>query len=184
VATVSKVKVIWSGLVAGGGVSTFYVDHASNPSPNLTALKAFFTAIKASTPAGITWSFPNSGVTIDVATGAANGTWTSSSVTNETSSAGTGSALPVGVVVNWRTGFYAGGRELRGRTFIVPVLSGAFGSDGRVTPTTQGTFSTAAETLRTTFSGMTIWSRHQGVIASPTSGVCPSLPAVLRSRRD
>jgi hypothetical protein len=107
----------------------------------------------------------------------------------------TGSALraaPSGVAVNWRTSAFVNGRRVRGRSFLVPLATGAYDSDGTLTPICLSAIRGAADTLRTPDAGlayvMYVWHRpstqgpgsaHEVVSSSVNDRV-----AILTSRRD
>lgn len=101
----------------------------------------------------------------------------------------TGYAGPTGAVVNWRTDDVRGGRRIRGRTFLVPLLGAAYDSSGTLT-------SSAMDSIRSFADGMiggdldselAVWSRpidgSGGVAATVVSANVPDKVAVLRSRR-
>ena len=101
-------------------------------------------------------------------------------------------AGPVGAVVNWRTSLVHRGRRIRGRTFLVPLLSSAFEMDGTLTPTARDTIQARATTLAATTEApdLGVWARPSAVGAADgqwaavTGVTVPDLAAVLRSRRD
>lgn len=95
-----------------------------------------------------------------------------------------------GAVINWRTQDYRFGRRIRGRTFIVPLASAVYDSEGTLS-------SSALENLRDFGDRITVgdfdseygvWSRPRdgsgGVFATVTGYSVPDMAAVLRSRRD
>lgn len=99
---------------------------------------------------------------------------------------------PVGAVINWRTSVVHRGRRIRGRTFLVPLLSLAFESNGTLGATARQTILDAANTLAGTGNSpdLGVWSRpsapgmadgNWGVVSGVT---VPDMGAVLRSRRD
>lgn len=99
-------------------------------------------------------------------------------------------AGPVGAVVTWRTDDLRNGRRIRGRTFLVPLTSAAFDSDGTLTSAARGRVDEFATTLRGGVGDgdLGVWSRpvngSGGVFASVTGHTVPDMAAVLRSRRD
>lgn len=107
------------------------------------------------------------------------------------SGAGNGAyAGPVGAVVNWRTSDLRNGRRIRGRTFLVPLSTASFDTDGTLTDTARGQVTSFAGTLAggDLDSEFGVWSRpiggSGGVFASATGYSVPDMAAVLRSRRD
>lgn len=97
-----------------------------------------------------------------------------------------------GAVINWRTAGIRNSRRIRGRTFIVPLSNGAYGSDGQLTPATRGTLQTAANALASSngFPDLGVFARpssstvEDGDWSVVTSASVPALAAILRSRRD
>lgn len=99
-------------------------------------------------------------------------------------------AGPVGSVVNWRTNDLRNGRRIRGRTFLVPLSSEAFDTNGTLTEAARLASTGFAETLvgGDFDSEFGVWSRpvggSGGVFATATGFSVPDMAAVLRSRRD
>lgn len=181
-ANIHQVRVAWSGTLGGPGVSTFYFD-GSAPPP-LATLRTMFDAIKAYVPTAVVWTFPPTGSTVDSATGQATGAWTATAP-SPVSGTGTGQySRASGGIINWRTGVYAGGREIRGKTFIVPIIAGAYSTNGNLDGATVTALETAAQTFQTSATTFLIWSRAAAATATVTSATVPLPVAVLRSRRD
>lgn len=99
-------------------------------------------------------------------------------------------AGPSGAVVTWRTGDLRNGRRIRGRTFLVPLASQAYESDGTLTNATMSAIRNFGDTMigGSLEGDLGVWSRpvngEGGVFASVTGFTVPDLVAVLRSRRD
>lgn len=99
---------------------------------------------------------------------------------------------PTGAVVNWRTGAVRNGRRVRGRTFLVPLHTGAFNETGQLGPNSTATLQAAANTLAasTGTPDLGVYARPSlpgatdGLWSAVTSATVPRLAAVLRSRRD
>jgi len=96
-----------------------------------------------------------------------------------------------GAVVNWTTGAFHLGRKVRGRTFAVPLTSGAFAADGTLSATAQSLLQTAAVVFATSSPTPVIFSQKpngSGGTSSLTSVITgatvPDRSAILRSRRD
>jgi hypothetical protein len=106
-----------------------------------------------------------------------------------------------GGVVNWLTGAVVNGRKVRGRTFLVPLMSNGFSNDGTLTSGCVSTLTAAGNAaLGTTGCNMTVWSKIWdkkptsppaavppkqigGSLARVTSVLVPDRAAQLRSRR-
>jgi hypothetical protein len=186
-ANLNKIPVVWSGGPGMPGVSIFYSDSVSGPP--LGALGAFFTAIKASFPTGLSWTIPGSGDVLDSSTGVLNGSWSAAGgSTVAASGAATSYAGAAGAFVRWQTSGIVNGRRVKGRTFLVPLISSVYAS-GVIQTGTVSAFQSAANTfVASAGADMRIWHRPTagaGGIAYPiTAAVVPNLATVLRSRRD
>lgn len=96
-----------------------------------------------------------------------------------------------GAVVNWVTNSFHLGRKVRGRTFLVPLTSAAFATDGTLAPAIQGGIQTAGaqfavsspqpiiSSVKTAPGGVT-----SGFVSNIIGATVPDRSAVLRSRRD
>lgn len=180
--TAHRVRVAWSGWPGGPGVSTFYAN--AGQVPNLTALRTLWAAMTGAIPGGFTTQIENTGQTVDLATGQAIGTWSTGTV-GAVGGGGTGGyAAPCGAVIQWKTGQFVNGREVRGKTFLVPLPANAYDGDGTLTPTLVSSLQTAVNTFVTSVAGSyLVWSR-KGAVGHPiTSGVVRDRAMVLTSRR-
>lgn len=184
---IAKIPVSWTGGPGGPGVSVFYADAAGTIPTG--ALATFFGAVKAMIPSSYTWTIPASGDIHDSTTGALVGSWTQGTPTTV---AATGSptsfAGGTGVVVRWTTDGIVNGRRVRGRTFLVPVVSAIYDS-GSILGTQLAVFQSAAAALvASSGANLRIWHRPSGGSggsAHPITGaLAPDVAAVLRSRRD
>ena len=180
-------RVTWVGsAVVGGGVSTFY---STVPTSGFaTAVAAFYTSIAALVPTTLTWTIPHSGDTIQDDNGQLAGTWSEAGADSTVVSTLAG-AFPngVGARVVWRTSGIRDGRRVNGSTFIVPLASGSFQSDGTLTDANVTTIRNAANTLLGAVP-MRIFSKpHKGTsdgLSSAVIGVTvPDKVSWLRSRR-
>lgn len=181
-AIISRYQVAWTGGVGGPGVTTFYFN--STLAIPGTEVKAFFSPLAGAIPTGITLTFPSAGLNIDDATGLAVGNWTATAPSPLVATGAGNYSAATGAVVNWRTGVFAGGRELRGRTFIVPMVSGAFDATGGVSTSTRTSIATGVTSLLAAANDLLVWSRKAGTSATVTTGSAPAKSAVMRSRRD
>lgn len=180
--TLHQLRVSWTGMKGGPGVSTFYSQ--TDKDVTLAHLHTFFDAIKYALPTSVTIKFPTVGSEIDSATGNVTGTWSSSLQPNVVGTDNGRYSAPSGAVINWHTGLYVGGRELRGKTFLVPCGSGVFESDGSLNNDWVRDFQLAAAGLCGPDDPIVIWSPLQGATAPAVAGTVPDKSVVLRSRRD
>lgn len=182
VVQLNQYRVVWQQGIGAPGVSTFY--SAGTPDFLLGHLKTFFEAIKGWLPGAVTIKYPGVGHEIESTTGQAVGGW-SSAAPADTVGAGAGNmASAVGGVINWHTSVFVNGRELRGKTFLVPLVGGAFGPDGQLTTGAQTQLLSAALAVPGGPDGMQIFSRRSLTASSVTVATVPRLGAVLRTRRD
>lgn len=182
-AAIDQLRVAWTGLPGMPGVSTFYT-----PTGGFDGLRAavheFFTLVKTIHPTGLHWTIPNQGLIIDEASGEATGVWV-----------GTGAAQTVdashpdgyhgagGWVAEWRTGRFVGGREIRGKTFMVPLCMGFYDLTGTLNDEALVQMRGAADALAG-FEVLSIYSPTHGVSAGVTAGEVPDMAVVLKTRRD
>jgi len=182
VTTFNQMQCTWSGIAGMPGYTNFYFASADDFMPS--DVKGFWDVLAPALPAGVTITIPNTGKTIDLATGQANGTWTHGAQFTVSGTNTTALLQASGVVFNWKTGYYAAGRELRGKTFIVPLCSNIFTPSGSLVSTWQTNMATAANKIVAATADAVVWSRKLNTTASITSGAVSPKQAVLRSRRD
>lgn len=180
-----RVRVSWDGLGALPGVSTFYYGVAS---PNVSDLVTFFTAIRSLVPSGLTWTIPNTGDELDDATGQLTGTWSGSGGGTVTSNGGSVAyAAGVGVAVNWTTGVIVGRRRVQGRTFLCPLVSSAYSTNGSIAGGNLTTIGSAAAAFVASGVAKGIWHRPRngsgGQYAAINFFQVPNRVTALRSRR-
>lgn len=100
-------------------------------------------------------------------------------------------AAPVGAVITWGTNAVKNSRRVKGRTFLVPISSSVFDTDGTLNPTNSTTIDNAANALRTATSDvqLVVYSRPSapgatdGSAPEVTSHRIPDTAAILTSRR-
>jgi hypothetical protein len=181
-AVIHQIRVAWTGAIGTPGVSTFY---CSGPAASMQAsLVTFFTNEKSLIPAAYNITVPNTGTDIDTATGQPSGTWTGGTATTI---AGTGAgnySAPSGACIIWHTGSYLNGRELRGKTFMVPLMATCYATNGTLNDTDRAGMQSDANVLRGSAGTMVVWSRRAGAVATVSSATVADKAAVLRSRRD
>jgi hypothetical protein len=200
-ATMMKIKARWSGFSGAPGYSVFYFrDFASSgwtPTQATAAaakVRTFFDSFKLFLPAVVTVTVEPDVEIIEETTGELTDVLTATVGAAITGLASPTEkyAAPVGAVVSWRTATVKNGRRIRGRTFLVPLSSGAFDTNGTLTSSAQTTISAAALALRdaTSDADLGIWARPApgglggGEWAVVASHAVPDMGAVLRSRRD
>jgi len=182
-----KFQVPWTGnAVVGGGVTTLYLDESA--SGFVSAWTTFFNTLKAFFPVGVTWTIPDSGDLVDVATGGLSGSWSEGTTSVIAATSAVDYAAGVGARIKWLTNGISGGRRVRGSTFLVPLVVDKYGSDGTLDDGFRSTMQTAANTALSAITGdMVVWHRPVGGSGGSahviTSGVIPDTVSWLRSRR-
>lgn len=192
---VLEYRVGWAGQITGPGVSVFHGRTAlgstdANAAQDLAdATRLFFDAIKAHCPAGLSWVFGAEVLSLNTTTGVLEA---AHAVVPPADVAATGSATswskPTGARVDWNTGAIAGGRRLRGRTYVVPLIGASYDSTGTIS-TSALTSLNAGAAAYVAHSGLvdvnpSVWSRVHGIQADITSHDVPDKAAILTSRRD
>lgn len=133
--TLNRVVIEWGGTaVVGRAVTVLHYSASDNVAPPVAAIRTAFNALAPDIAAGCTIQVPGSGDVIEDTTGALVGSWTASTPPVVTGSGTFSPAAGVGACVTWNTGGIVPGkkgpRRLRGRTFLVPLSSGAYEPNG------------------------------------------------------
>lgn len=142
--TLAKIVLQWNGLPGGAGYSIFW---STQTVPNLTPFNSFLVAIQALYPQSVTIVSSNTGELIESTTGKMTGTYTTTGATSTIGTGATSYTPQSGALVKWNTGFFANGRAVRGRTYIVPLTIGQFGAGGVLQAAAVTTLQTAATNL-------------------------------------
>lgn len=180
-----RVPVAWTTGIGGSGVSVFY----SGATDDLTAnLGTFFSAIAALFPNAVTWSIPSSGDEINDDTGHLVGAWTGGTAATVNASGGAVNYVAgTGAYVKWVTGAIVGTRKLQGRTFLTPLTTGCFDTNGTLTNANVTTIQNAANTLVAT-NKLVVWHRppkggSTGTARLVIGATVPDKVTSLRTRR-
>lgn len=175
----------WSGFKGAPGYSIFY----ATPDAGVSGLiKSFFDTVADMLPGAVTIQNPSDGDRIDETTGLLTGVWTGG-IGGTTVATGSGSyAGPAGAAITWGTNGIVAGKRVRGRTFLVPLHSTAYMTDGTLLDAVRTNIQTAADTLVTAAAGdLLVWSRPRVGLAGSAHPVVSARVtdqvAVLRSRR-
>src|SRR4029450_2169984 len=191
----NKIVAVWSGWAGGPGFSNFYWTGdatAAQMSAQAGAVRTFFSAITLCLPTPVSININSTSQVIDPITGDMSAevpfTPTPASVAG---AGGSTFAAPVGACVIWRTGAVVAGRALKGKTFLVPLASSAFDSDGTLLGSRLAEIRAAATDLAN-FSGagasvLGVWHRPAaggggGSVADVTVATVSDRAAILRSR--
>ena len=183
-ATLIRYRVLWSGTAGGPGVTTLY---GLSSATQLAAIRTFFNACAALLPSTLKLDFPGNGDTIDDTTGAVNGGWAEGTQAQVAGSNPGTYAAPAGAEVVLQTGGIVNRRRVKGRIFLVPMVSMA--SDGTLAASAVTTIQAAASTLFNP-ANFFVYSRPKPITASNgtshtiTAALVPDKAVILRSRRD
>lgn len=132
---------------------------------------------------------PSSGDEISEGDGSITGAWSVATTPSVVTGTGAGNyAGNAGAVIHWLTTGVNQGRRIRGRTFIVPIVSAAYDATGSLSTTFITTLTTAGNVLIAANPGLiNVWSRprpgRSGSQFSISSCRVPDLAVSLRSRR-
>lgn len=172
-------------LVAGGGVNRLYfLDTGGSAADAHGAVVAWWAAAAVGMMSTLSYTVSGEIELVNIGTGAVEGIETTDAVTS--TGVGSGDPLPPATqaLVRLRSGFYVGGREVRGRIFI-PGQGEINQTTGVPDTTLRNAYNTAIGNLiGDPDSSLVVWSRTKGTAASVVSGSTWEKWAVLRSRRD
>lgn len=185
---VTEVITDWSTPGSSGALNVFYVENEADVAGFRADLASALGSMGANLAQSAQWSIRQEGRTLDTATGALNGVWADPTVYE-------GQGIPTGmpvasatqVLLQWTTNTIAGGRRVRGRTYIPGLVSSQVTS-GELDPTAEGEFASAAAALAATTASFCVWHRPVagigGEAAPVVAGSCWNELAVQRRRRD
>lgn len=199
-----RVKARWSGFTGGPGYTVLHFrdfgsgDGGGGPvaesavNPALDRAYLFFDALRPQLPAEVRIQVEAEVDVIEDTTGDLVRSYAGTTPLLVGGSGAGSYSAAVGAVVNWRTGGVRNGRRVRGRSFLVPLAGGAFGTNGALVPSVQALIQTAASALANPSGSpdLCVYARPSSAGATDgsafvvTSATVPSLGAVLRSRRD
>lgn len=190
-ATLHRVVISWQGAqIKGNAVTVLHFDGSVNPAPpSAGAIGGVFGPFMGQFPTGVTVTFPGSGDSIEDTTGELIGTWSSGANVQTTGGGVATAPAGVGACVTWKTGGIIDGRRLRGRTFLVPLCTGAYQSDGTLSDTTYAALNTFAAAMMAV-GPLAVWHRpstpggSDGNSYGVTSYIAKDKVAYLSSRRD
>lgn len=198
-ASIARVTLNWTG---GIGLPGFTVLHFRNSTPGVLSqavvdnavskVDAMITAIKPEVPSGVTLATNGTVLEIDDTNGQLTAFWTGTPAAGQAGTGASTYSAPSGAVINWKTSAVRNGRLLRGRSFLVPLDTGAFDAQGNIASASLTVLQNAAAAVRAAsgdarlviFGRPTAPGATDGVSAEVTSSNVPDLAAILTSRRD
>jgi hypothetical protein len=159
----------------------------------VSKLSAYITAIKPQIPGSVSLRALEEVEQLNEGTGDMIHVWTATTPTTDVlgSNVGNAFAAPAGAVISWSTPGIRNSRRVRGRTFVVPLVSTAYENNGTLAPAVLTALNSGANALRgnTATTGLVIYGRPTGPdasdgIAYPATGHrIPDMVAMLTSRR-
>lgn len=181
-----KVQSICTGVAGSPYYAVGYFDVAAGTATQASAAWAAFVFGSAgANPSSATWNTGPSIEVVDPATGAIQSIVSVPLITNYGSNVNPRADRSAQYLIRWRTGIFAGGREIRGRTNLPFVFSGDQTLAGDPTATKTSFFTGLAVTLlAATGAKHVVWSPKNGAWEYSASGSCSPGYGVLRSRRD
>jgi hypothetical protein len=201
-AQIAEISYNVQGDIGGVGISRFWF--APQTPGNVTgsqvnaaaaAARALLFAAAAYIPTPVTWTCNAQSNVYDPASGLVQGPLVVSSLpATVTGTGGNTFAAGVGARINWKTSTLSGRRLVRGALFLAPLASSGFSSAGAVANPVVTALNAAVATylsaLTTASLYPIVWHRPAkgtftgGLQAIVFAGVCSSVPASLRSRRN
>ena len=187
-ADLARVRAEWTGGgVTGGGVSTFHF--TAGGVGMFAAVRSLFDAMRSWLDDSCTIQVVTEGDVVNDATGDIIGSWDEGPVTPVVGAGQSSFVKGVGGCIVWTTGARRNNRLVRGRTFIAPVTTQPFGTDGLLTGAFTGELIGAGNALMNSATNeLRVWSRPHAGAADGSSHVvtgvtCSSTPAWLSSRK-
>jgi hypothetical protein len=199
---VSRVVVDWSGWPGGTGNTVLhFADIRGDETGHLDKVRTFLVDVLGGPP---TLTLLPSAVKLDINpivqtfdenTGELVGTTIGTKPLQIVGGGGTNFSSPVGACIAWTTnlihpvpGGAAGPHLVRGKTFLVPLSTQTFDSDGSLAAATLTDMNAAVAAFLAANPDFVIWSRPVagagGAFGVAVAGVVRDKMAVLRSRRD
>lgn len=185
--TTQRYRVSMTNWPGAPGTMTFYLGTAVT---DFSPIRTFLNTCSAFVPNGLSFVFPSSVDQFDETTGTLTSTLALTPLTTVTSAAAAGAyAGSAGALIRWVTGSFINGRRVQGRTYLVPMRSPSFGTDGSIDSTTLTSIQTAAAAMIASFgSDLKVWHRpspggSNGSAVTVNSATVPDVAVVMRSRR-
>lgn len=195
VMAVYRVKLRWTGFTGAPGYTNLHFDAPTEPTTLgaqsvYDAAHTFAANISSAIPSGVSITTEGGVEVIDQTN---NQLITILSATTKPNAGGVqtaGYASSTGAVITWETGEVKNGRRVRGRTFVVPISSVHYQTDGTLTSGLITDLQDAAGALAGGGFNFGILSRPSisgaadGSFHTVSSGRVADKAAILTSRRD
>lgn len=183
---------VWSGFAGAPAYTKFRFEGALTGAQAGTAgsnVKTFLTSCSSYIPNTVVLAAPANAQIFDDDGTLQSEVALSPSVSNTTGGAAGTYAAPAGMCVHWLTGSVHLGHKVRGRTFLVPLASSAFDTDGTFASTPLGNIRAAATAYAASSPKPVIVSRKPfgggvaSLVAQITAAQVNDRAAILKSRR-
>lgn len=201
--TLYRQRIQINGLTGGPGVSTMYF---ASPTDVPGAVQNLWIDLANLMPVNVSIQVETGGDEINDVTGELTGAWGGSANDAIAGNSSQPYPAPAGFVLGWRTDTILDGSRVQGRTFVVPVTSAFYATDGTIlTSVVEGIQVNIDSFLAALGTAFVIWHRpylgraavgtvgtpgykparsaHDGSHAIVTSGSVKDRVAILRSRR-
>lgn len=164
-----RYNVEWTIPNAGPSISVFHFADGTQPTIQAAvhALRTAFQTINRYIPDDITLNFPAEFVRVDARTGQTTEFLNLVPPASVVGGVSGGWAAGAGARLVYATDTVARGRRVRGATYLVPMASSVFGTNGQVTPTVIGEVTSAWQQF---IADATAAGTHLGVLSRPISG--------------
>jgi hypothetical protein len=199
-AQMAKVTINWTGFPGGPGFTNlFFRDFSGSGAIDqaivddaVSKTDTWLAAWKASLPNSVTTGVDPTVEAIEETTGELQSFYTGTPAAASVGTGGTSYSSPSGAVVSWYTSTVRNGRRMRGRSFMVPLSTTAYETDGTLTTSKLATWTTASTALIGvgTAADLGVWGRPttqggtDGQWALVTATKIPDMAAILTSRRN
>lgn len=189
--TINQIQVVMTGWNGAPGYMNLYCQ-GTDPiviQDFANAFRTWLNAIKGQFPTSVIFSFQSSYRTVNEVTGALTGIGTlGAPPTTVTGGGNANFNAGAGATVAWLTTASAGSRLRTGRTFLVPLGSNAYESNGTLESAGLAVLRTETQAFVTTVMGdLVVWKRPVGGAGGAISEVVASrvndIGALLKSRR-
>lgn len=191
---VYRIRSLWTGFQGAPGYTNHFFQAESPAVADATTVagrvQAFWAGIKLHLPSVVTITVESEVTVFDITTGEPASIL---AITPPAAVVGGTTGIysgPSGAVVNWKTGVFEGGRQIQGRTYVVPLIGQAYDSSGTLDSTVKSDIQTAANGMigDSTVPQFVVFRRPR-VNVTPAytpvaSAVVPDKSCVLTSRRD
>lgn len=190
-----RVKTTWTGFTGAPGYTFLHFDAPTEPTTAgakavYDAAASFFSGISSQVTTAIKFDVSTEVEILEQTTGQMIDVLAVTGTSTITGIMGGGFSSSTGACVTWETGEIKNGRRVRGRTFLVPLASANYDTDGTLTAAGLTDLRNAATALAGGGFSFGIFSRpsapgaSDGSFHTVTSGRINDKTAILTNRRD